>query len=52
MMPRRTRTRQQERHDRVTAERRITEQRLKRERWLDELRRQREANAANDPPPF
>jgi hypothetical protein len=34
MMPRRMRTRQQERHDRVTAERRINEQRLRRQRWL------------------
>jgi len=38
MMPRRTRTRTEEHNERITAERRINEQRLKRQRWLfDEL---------------
>ena len=47
MMPRRTRTRQQEHEDRITAERRINETRI-----ADE-RRQYEALAATyEPPPF
>jgi hypothetical protein len=50
MMPRRTRTRHQERQHRITAERRINEQRLKREQWVvEELRKHR---ASLDPPPF
>jgi hypothetical protein len=53
MMPRRMRTRQQERHDRVTAERRINEQRLRRQRWLfEELEKHRQSMAADEPPPF
>jgi hypothetical protein len=50
MMPRRTRTRADERNDRIAAERRINEQTLRRQRWLvDEVRKRREAL---DPPPF
>ncbi len=53
MMPRRRRTRQQDKQQRIAAERRINEQRIKRQRWLaDELEERREACAANDPPPF
>jgi hypothetical protein len=53
MMPRRKKTRQQERHDRVTAERRINEQRLRRQRWLfEELEKHRQSMAADEPPPF
>jgi hypothetical protein len=50
MMPRRKRTRRQEREQRITAERRINEQIIKRQQWLfDEAQRQREAD---EPPPF
>lgn len=50
MMPRRARTRAQDRQARIDAERQINQQRLKRERWLfEEARRRQEAN---DPPPF
>jgi hypothetical protein len=53
MMPRRKRTRAEERRARITAERRINEQRLKLQQWLfDELEKRREASAADDPPPF
>jgi hypothetical protein len=53
MMPRRKRTRVQEHQDRITAERRINEQRLKRQRWLfEELEKHRQTLAANDLPPF
>jgi hypothetical protein len=53
MMPRRKRTRAEERKDRITAERRIDEQRLKRERWLfEELEKRREALADDEPPPL
>jgi hypothetical protein len=53
MMPKRRRTRAQERDARITAERRINEQRLQRQRETDdELTKRREALAANDPPPF
>jgi len=53
MMPRRTRTRTEERNERITAERRINEQRLKRQRWLfDELEKHRQSMAADEPPPF
>jgi hypothetical protein len=50
MMPRRKRTRAQEREQRISAERRINEQILNRQQWLfDEAQRQREAD---EPPPF
>jgi hypothetical protein len=53
MMPRRTRTRTEERNERITAERRINEQRLKRQRWLfGELEKHRQSMAADEPPPF
>jgi hypothetical protein len=53
MMPRRTRTRAEERNERIAAERRINEQRLKRQRWqFEELEKHRQPLAANDPPPF
>ena len=53
MMPRRKRTRAQEHQDRIAAERRINEQRLKRQRWLfEELEKRREALADDEPPPF
>jgi hypothetical protein len=53
MMPRRKKTRQQERQDRITAERRINEQRLKRQQWLfDELEKHRQSMADDEPPPF
>ena len=53
MMPRRTRTRAEEHHDRISAERRINEQRLKRQRWLfEELEKRRQALAHGDPPSF
>ena len=53
MMPRRKHTRAQEHNDRITAERRINEQRLKRQRWLfEELEKHRQTLAANEPPPF
>ena len=53
MMPRRKRTRAQEQQDRITAERRINEQRLRRQRWLfEELEKHRQSMAADEPPPF
>jgi hypothetical protein len=53
MMPRRRKTRTGGRDDRITAERRINERGLKRQRRLfDELRQIREPRADNDPPPF
>jgi hypothetical protein len=53
MMPRRKRTRAQERHDRIIAERRINEQVLKRQRLLfDELEKRRDSLADDEPPPF
>jgi hypothetical protein len=53
MMPRRRRTRKQERDERIAAERAINEQLLRRQRWLfAELEKRRAARAANDPPPF
>jgi hypothetical protein len=53
MMLRRSRTRTEERNERITAERRINEQRLKRQRWLfDELEKHRQSMAADEPPPF
>jgi hypothetical protein len=46
MMLRRTRTRAEERQDRIAAERRINEQRVKRQQWLfEELEKRREALA-------
>ena len=53
MMPRRTRTRAEERNERIAAERRINEQRLKRQRWLcEELEKHRQSMADDEPPPF
>jgi hypothetical protein len=53
MMPRRARTRCQEQQDRITAERRINEQRLQREQWLfEELEKHRASLADDEPPPF
>jgi hypothetical protein len=53
MMPRRKKTRAENRRDRITAERRINEQRLKREQWLvEELRKHRASLADDEPPPF
>jgi hypothetical protein len=53
MMPRRTRTRAEELQDRITAERRINEQRLKRERWVfEEIEKRRQALADDERPPF
>ena len=53
MMPRRKHTRAQEHHDRITAERHINEQRLKRQRWLfEELEKHRQSTADDEPPPF
>ena len=53
MMPRRTRTRAEERNERIAAERRINEQRLKREQWLfEELEKHRQSLADDEPPPF
>jgi hypothetical protein len=49
MMPRRKRTRAAERQDRITAERCINEQLLRRQRLLDDARQRREAL---DPPPL
>ena len=53
MMPRRQRTRKQERDECIAAERAINEQLLRRQQWLfAELEKRRQARAANDPPPF
>jgi hypothetical protein len=53
MMPRRKKTRPQDRRDRITVERRFNEQRLKREQWLvEELRKHRASVADDEPPPF
>ena len=53
MMPRRRRTRKQERDERIAAERAINEQLIRRQQWLfAELEKRRQARAANDPPPF
>jgi hypothetical protein len=53
MMPRRRKTRAEEREERISAQRRINEQLLKRQQWLfEELEKIRESRAANDPPPF
>ncbi len=53
MMPRRRRTRKEERDERVTAERQLNEQLIRRERWLfTELEKRRQVRNANEPPPF
>jgi hypothetical protein len=53
MMPRRRRTRKQEREERIAAERAINEQLLRRQQWrFAELEKRRQVRAANDPPPF
>jgi hypothetical protein len=53
MMPRRRRTRKQERDERIAAERAINEQLLRRQQWrFAELEKRRQVRAANDPPPF
>jgi hypothetical protein len=53
MMPRRKKTRAEDRRDRIAAERRINEQRLRREQWLvEELKKRRASLADDEPPPF
>ena len=53
MMPRRKRTRKQERDERIATERQINEQLLKRQQWLfAELEKRRVARTDDEPPPF